>query len=117
VSDKTRAVEPQEGGGLNPLAGLRDLVDFPRAISEMTREVRLMRESVERLTEAVDRLEAIQGFTESMDEEVKQMRAAVERIEPQLEDVRKFVRPLGRLTGILGRRDRTAEAELDLDST
>ena len=115
-------IEPSRGWALDTLGYV------PRLVLGALEDLRTVAESVRVLPEVARSLNAIEASVDSMDREVRLMRQGVDRLDSdvlkvvdgvdpldeKLDEVRRTLRPLSRMSYRLGRRDRSApEGEIE----
>jgi uncharacterized protein YoxC len=117
-------IEPSRGWAVDTLGYV------PRLVLGALGDLRSVAESVRVLPEVARSLSAIEASVDSMDREVRLMRQGVDRLDTdvikvvegvdplddKLEDLRRTLRPLSRMSGRFGRRARPEpEGEIEPD--
>ena len=112
-------IEPSRGWAVDTLGYV------PRLVLGALEDLRTVAESVRVLPEVARSLSAIEESVDSMDREVRLMRQGVDRLDgdvmkvvdgvdpldEKLDDLRRTLRPLSRMSYRFGRRDRPATEE------
>jgi uncharacterized protein YoxC len=124
VNGRDAEIEPSRGWAVDTLGYV------PRLVVGALGDLRSIAESVRVLPEVARSLNAIEASVDSMDREVRLMRQGVDRLDTdvikvvegvdpldeKLDDLRRTLRPLSRMTYRLGRRGRPApEDEIEPD--
>lgn len=113
-SGRDAEIEPTHGWAVDTLGYV------PRLVVGALGDLRSIAESVRVLPEVARSLNAIEASVDSMDREVRLMRQGVDRLDTdvikvvegvdpldeKLDDLRRTLRPLSRVSGRLGRRPR-----------